>query len=1469
MRRVSVVITTYKRPNFLERAIASVLNQTYKNYELIVVDDFGLLENRSVVEKFNNSGTNIKYIRHRSNFGVSFARNTGISNSSGELFCFLDDDDFFLENHLEENIRSIEENKNCKAVYSDCDVLVFANSNDINSISTRYSEWRNDYSLERLRFSNVCPPVCFMVDRVCFETVGKFDVDLESHEDWDMWLRISEKFDIKRNPVLTCLYSKFLDVSSLSDNRSVMMKTLNMVISKMRQRTDNKTAENDYQDSILMKNAGVYQNSRKLLSMNILKYRGSLDGISVVFSGREIDRKFIDHIQGTIGVKDVEIIPYLNKGEFSLAELYNKELLRESKYDIVLFVHDDVIFNQKNWGKVILKLFHNTDYGILGLAGTTDLVKDNEGTVQAWSAMKNRMVGRIRHEVNGKVINSFYSNRYDHPIQVVCLDGVFMAVNKRRIREPFDERFRGFHYYDIPFTLSNHLAGVKVGVTFEIDLTHKSGGSFNVEWQENRLLFSELYGRLLPCGIKPDRIEYDSSTIKKFNPGNSFVSVIIPTKDRIELVIDCIQSIIKHTNTTQYEILVADTGSTAENRSKLSNFINEIARRKNLSEIRLIEYDQYNFARINNDVVKNHLSKKSNYILFCNNDIKLLNDAIDRCLRLFKEKKDVGTVGIRLHYGDNSIQHNGMEALFGFSSVVAFTHRNIHSYYRYDREVVEVAGNTAAFLMIERRMFEEFYFNENYKECFEDIELNLQILKAGRKNYQIGHAVAYHYESQTRNEDPDKISRVMEDYHNYLLPFFKKHCIPLFINALFEGASRASREGQYQTAVEIGELLLEHAPQHSDIHHLLGVIHGRGGDQAQAVQYLRQAIALNSRMPSYHYNLAEALRRRQDWRQAEHSYRQALRLAPNMLDACVHLAEVLREQGRMDEALACYRQALQLKPDHVAGYCGMGDLLYQQGAYDVAIECFQRAVQLQPDLTDAHHRLGMALSRLENRLEEAAGSYRQVLKYRPDSVEAWINLGKVLVQQGFVEEGRECYQQVLAMGIDDPLFRLRVESLCPPVPASQAAIDSYRAALRARLTAWGESADMRLDLALLHTSDLEPPSALIYQGGDDRPIKEAWAALFQPLLPEVEPPSLPAGRRPHIGFIVTYRHEQAFLKGMAGILNQLSAGRFDLTVVCSQQGSEARLRTGIHNPAVRYLPLPERIDHSVERLRQGRFAVLYHWEVGTDSLNYFLPFFRLAPVQCTGWGWPVTSGIPGVDYYLSARHLETADSDAQYSERLVRFQRLPTCYSRPERSAAPAARERFGLSAGQRVYVCAQNPRKIHPDFDALLAGVLRRDPGGVVVMVEDVQPALMAALRQRWQTQLPDVIERVRFLPWLAYSDYLDLLAVADVALDTLHFGSGITAYDALAVGLPIVTLPGMFSRGRYVQAVYRQMGLDEGIATDPADYIEQAVRFASEPDYRAAFGARLRTASAELFEDRQAVREFEEFLETAVASL
>ena len=123
--------------------------------------------------------------------------------------------------------------------------------------------------------------------------------------------------------------------------------------------------------------------------------------------------------------------------------------------------------------------------------------------------------------------------------------------------------------------------------------------------------------------------------------------------------------------------------------------------------------------------------------------------------------------------------------------------------------------------------------------------------------------------------------------------------------------------------------------------------------------------------------------------------------------------------------------------------------------------------------------------------------------------------------------------------------------------------------------------------------------------------------------------------------------------------------------------------------------------------------------------------------------------------------------------------------------------------------------------------------------------------------------------MPKLPYPEYLALLAEADIILDTLHFGGGITTYDTIAMNAPLVTLPTTYSCGRYAYAAYQQMGLEEGIATSADDYINRVLRFANDSDFRNAFRVKLEESSEGLFEDQLAVREFMGFIEQVVAEV
>lgn len=220
--------------------------------------------------------------------------------------------------------------------------------------------------------------------------------------------------------------------------------------------------------------------------------------ISVVISTRKIDDSYLDHVSKMFSHPKTQILIYENDGISSLSEVYN-DGLKDSLYDIVVFMHDDLILETKNLTPKIIRLFDkNPEYGIIGIAGTNNLISG------MWWQDRTSMYGVVGHEHEGKKHVNYYSkSEYNENLkQVVVIDGLFMMVHKNRIKHNFNQQFDGFHFYDLPICIENHLDGVKIGVTTKIRVTHKSIGMTNKKWEKNKLLFEALYEKNFPLTIK-------------------------------------------------------------------------------------------------------------------------------------------------------------------------------------------------------------------------------------------------------------------------------------------------------------------------------------------------------------------------------------------------------------------------------------------------------------------------------------------------------------------------------------------------------------------------------------------------------------------------------------------------------------------------------------------------------------------------------------------------------------------------------------------------------------------------------------------------------------------------------------------------------------------------------------------------------------------------------------------------------
>lgn len=595
-------------------------------------------------------------------------------------------------------------------------------------------------------------------------------------------------------------------------------------------------------------------------------------------------------------------------------------------------------------------------------------------------------------------------------------------------------------------------------------------------------------------------------------------------------------------------------------------------------------------------------------------------------------------------------------------------------------------------------------------------------------------------------------------------------------------------------------------------------------------------------------------------------FKRALAIRPAYAEAHTNLGGVLEELGRTQEAITHFQAAIETKPSANA-HSRLAHAYLLLGFLNDAIRHYYRALEIDPSDADSFSNLGAALQGGAH-TTQAEFCFRRALEIKPDHSKALANLGDIMRLQGDVERAVDAYRSAIAAAPRNWALPIKLALTQPVIVQSSAEVTE----LRARIAA-------SLETLTSQGAHLEDPNREVgitgfyfaYHGLNDVELQSQIVRFYLRACPRLGwtaphcPATANARSRIRIGIVSACLRDHTIGKFYRGIIQRLSRERFEVLLFRPRHEND-EAGAAIDRSADCVIEIPRDLFAAREQIAAKRLDVVMYPEIGMDPLIYFLAFARLAPVQCVGWGHPVTTGIPTVDYFLSAKALETADANAHYTEQLIRLNRLPTYYSRPRQAPAPLSRAQFGFSPNATLYLSPQSLFKFHPEFDIALATLLRRDPNSRILLIAGIHPHWNKLLARRIANAFPDVANRVVFVPRVGQNEFFRLLLMADVLLDPPYFGGGNTTYEALAAGLPIVTWPGRFMRGRVTQACYQQMGFRQLVAGSLGQYVEIATRLANDAAWKAQVRAEIHERRGVLYEDNSAVTELEDFFTAAV---
>jgi predicted O-linked N-acetylglucosamine transferase (SPINDLY family) len=618
------------------------------------------------------------------------------------------------------------------------------------------------------------------------------------------------------------------------------------------------------------------------------------------------------------------------------------------------------------------------------------------------------------------------------------------------------------------------------------------------------------------------------------------------------------------------------------------------------------------------------------------------------------------------------------------------------------------------------------------------------------------------------------------------------------------------------------------APGYARAHVNLGIVLEALGDLKGAAASQRAALAADPSDPYANYNLAKLRSAAGALPEAEELLSRALQSRPDFREALVlrgyllsmlgraqeslaafelalaqhadfgtlfHYAQALRVLERQPAAAAALVQALEIEPGNVDARAALADVLAAQGDAAGSAAALELVLAQRPAWPDALFNYGCMLRKLR-RLPEAEASFRRAIAQQPDHARANQMLGAVLLGQSRADEALEVYREA----------RLK----CPH--------DEGLA-----------SAEL---FALLCAEKVPEEERFARHVATGRQIERAHPPCVPSFRNSREP-----NRRLRIGYVSGDFCYHVISLQMLAVLEHHDRGGFEVYCYSSTESPDSYTKAlEARADAWRAWPTLE-ADAMARAIAADNIDVLVDLAGHSSIPQLAVMSQRPAPVQATWIGYLSTTGLAGIDYRISDAVADPAGLTERYhTEAIVRLPRTQWCWRpfvTPTHAMTPPC-------AGNRyvTFGSFHGAMKLAPGLRRLWAEILARVPGSRFVSIG--VPAGRAQDDLVRDLGIPP--ERITVVPYVSLQDYMRWYDAVDIILDTAPYSGANTTCDALFMGVPVITAPGVRTASRSAASILSAAGLGEFICDSSEDYVRRAVELAGQPSRLAGLRRSLR---------------------------
>lgn len=683
------------------------------------------------------------------------------------------------------------------------------------------------------------------------------------------------------------------------------------------------------------------------------------------------------------------------------------------------------------------------------------------------------------------------------------------------------------------------------------------------------------------------------------------------------------------------------------------------------------------------------------------------------------------------------------------------------------------------------------------------------------------------------------------------------------VDAVIAAAASAYGQGRYAESEALCRQIVQAVPDHFDATHLLGLSVQQGGRLAEAQQLLERAVAIDPRSHEAHNNLAAVLFGLGQFEAARACQEKTIALKPNFAPALTGLGNTLLQMNLPEQAIELYDRAIRLKPDYADALCNRGLAELALGQFGRARQNFERALLFQPRHAEA--LVGKGVVNIElNHYDDAEAALAAALAIRPGSAKALAHRGRLNLALSRPEQAAADFDAALALSPKlEVALRGKAEVSLSMGNTAQAILacktlleENPRSTIALALLSScfanrGEiaAAIEYLDAALAIAPDQPDLIArkiyfLDFLSDADFAVQQAarksWWDAIGARLPQrkLAPRQFDPDRRIVVGYVSAefWYHSAAF--GLLPVLRHHDHAKFEIVCYsCSPLRDEMTARfKSLADVWVDAWQLSD--DELADRIQADNVDILI--DVSGHTTGNRLPVFarKPAPIQVTGFGHATGTGLQTMDYVLadpvfipeSARHLLAE-----------KVHDLPCLITIDPILDVPASEPPM-LRNGHVTFGVFNRISKISDEAIRVWSKVMRQVTGSKIIIKHTLldDSLLRDGLIARFVAQ-GIAEENVICMGSTPRHEHLLAFAQVDISLDTFPQNGGVSTWESLYAGVPVVAKLGHGASSRAGGSIVAAVGLDDWVADDDEGYAAIACKYAAQPDHLAKLRADL----------------------------